>query len=197
MKAKGSARTQVDIREVRDNVLVLSGNRCRTILSVSSVNFELLSEDEQDAILDAFQSFLNSLTSPIQVLVRVRELDIDRYLEDLHGSRSGETEETYKNQLDAYCGFIRSLVSGNRILSRHFYVVIPYDKAGSDFLLAKEQLAMEQEIVTKGLEKLGMTARQLTSLEILDLFYSFYRPEAAKLQPLTKELIMKTDGLLV
>ncbi len=63
-KTNGSARTQTGIKEVRDNILVLPGNRYRVVLSTSSLNFELQSEDEQDVLVDTFQSFLNSLTTP-------------------------------------------------------------------------------------------------------------------------------------
>lgn len=195
-KSKGSARSQIGIKEVRDGILVLSNERYRSILTTSSLNFELQSEEEQDVIVDAFQAFLNSLTTPIQILIRVRELDIDRYLEDLKLSRIDETEEIYKEQLKHYSSFIRKLVSGNKILSRRFYLVVPhYNKDKADFGLIKEQLLLEQEIIVKGLEKLGMTARQLSSLEILDLFYSFYRPEQAKTQPLAEALIKETYGI--
>jgi hypothetical protein len=195
-KTRGSARTQIGIKEVRDNILVLPWERYRTILTTSSVNFELQSGDEQDALVDAFQSFLNSLTTPIQILIRVRELDIDRYLEDLEASRAAETESVYTVQLSNYCDFIRGLVAGNKILSRRFFLVIPYDnKIGADFSLIREQLMMEQEIVIKGLEKMGITSRQLTGLEILDLFYSFYRPQEAKIQPLNEELVRQTNGI--
>lgn len=194
--SRGSARTQIGIKEVRDNILVLPGNRYRTILATSSLNFELQSADEQDALVDTFQSFLNSLTTPVQILIRVRELDIDRYLEDFTASRVEEDQEVYKKQLQNYSDFIRKLVAGNKILSRRFYVVIPYEnKAVTDFPLIKEQLQLEQEIIIKGLEKLGMTARQLTSLEILDLFYSFYRPEQAKMQPLVQAIMRQTDAI--
>ena len=193
-KTKGSARTQIGIKEVRDGIMVLPDNRYRAILATSSINLELQSEAEQDVIVDTFQSFLNSLTRPIQILVRVRELDIDRYLEDLQLSRIDETKEVYKKQLDNYGDFIRKLVAGNKILSRRFYIVIPYeDKAVTDFELAREQLLLEQEIIIKGLERLGMTARPLASLEILDLFYSFYRPQQAKTQPLVKAIMSKTN----
>jgi hypothetical protein len=192
---KGSARLQVGIKEVRDNILILPGNRYRAVLTTSSLNFELQSTDEQDALVDTFQSFLNSLTTPIQILIRVRELDIDQYLEDFENTRAEETVEIYKTQLKNYSDFIRKLVAGNKILSRRFYVVIPYEsKDVTDFALIKQQLLFEQEIVIKGLEKLGMTARPLTSLEILDLFYSFYRPETAKTQPLALALMRRTDG---
>lgn len=122
-------------------------------------------------------------------------MDVDRYIEDFQEARVGETHSVYKKQMEDYGVFIRQLVSGNKILSRRFYVVIPYEsRSVSDFPLVREQLQLEQDIVIKGLEKLGMTARPLTSLEILDLFYSFYRPEQAKIQPLTNELIKHTHA---
>jgi len=194
--AKGSARLQIGIKEVRDNILVLPGNRYRAVLSTSSLNFELQSSDEQDALVDTFQSFLNSLTTPIQILIRVRELDIDRYLEEFEASREEETLEIYKTQLKNYSTFIRKLVAGNKILSRRFYVVISYENKNiTDFSLVKEQLLLEQDIIIKGLEKLGMTARPLTGLEILDLFYSFYRPEIAKTQPLAQAIMRRADAI--
>ena len=193
-KIKGSARTQIGIKEVRDNILVLSDNSYRSILSTTSLNFELQSDEEQDILIEIFQSFLNSLTVPLQILIRVRELDIERYLENIQSSRSGETQIVYKEQLEHYGKFIRKLISGNKILSRKFYIVIPYDnRSVNEFYLAKEQLMLEQEIIIKGLEKIGMSARQLTGLEVLDLFYSFYRPEQSKMQPLAQEIVRQTN----
>lgn len=194
-KTNGSARTQIAIKGVRDNILILPDNRYRAVLTTSSVNFELQSADEQDAIVDNFQSFLNSLTTPVQILVRIRELDVDRYIEDFQAARADEKQPIYKKQMEDYGTFIRKLVSGNKILSRRFYVVIPYESRHvTDFPLVREQLHLEQEIIIKGLEKLGMTARPLSSLEILELFYGFYRPEQAKIQPLTQELIKHTHA---
>jgi len=190
----GSARSQVGIKEVRDGILILPGNRYRLILSTSSLNFELQSEAEQDVIVDTFQSFLNSLNSPVQILIRVRELDIDRYIEDFEAGRAGETKDIYKQQLINYCEFIRKLVSGNKILSRRFFLIIPYDSSTPvDFGVAREQLKLSQEIMIKGLEKLGMTARPLSTLEILDLFYSSYRPDQAKTQPLSQEIVRMSN----
>lgn len=193
-RIKGSARNQINIKEVRDNILVLSDNNYRSILSVSSLNFELQSDEEQDVLIDNFQSFLNSLTTPLQILIRIRELDIEKYLENIQLSRIDEKEEIYKDQLKYYSSFIRKLISGNKILSRKFYVVIPYDnKAVNEFYIAKEQLMLEQEIIIKGLEKIGMSARQISGLEILDLFYSFYKPDQAKTQPLAQEIARQTN----
>lgn len=190
----GSARSQIGIKEVKDGILVLPDGRHCSILTTSSVNFELQSEDEQDALIDNFQSFLNSLTVPLQIVIRVRELDIDRYLDTFQGYRKQEKMAVYKEQLDNYSRFIKKLVSGNKILSRRFYVVLPMtDQGESDFNHIKERLAMETEIIIKGLEKMGMNARSLTSLEVLELFYSFYRPDQAKVQPLAASLLTESD----
>jgi len=185
---KQSNRRQINIKEVKDGVLVLSNTQYRSIIETSSINFELKSEEEQDVLIDSFQNFLNSLSCSIQILVRVREIDVDRYLEEIAQKQDKEAEPIYKQQMKNYGEFIQNLISGNKILSRRFYIVIPYGaKEKVDFKLIKEQLLLNQDIVMKGIEKLGMKARALSSLEILDLFYSFYNPKHAKTQPITKE----------
>lgn len=186
-----SSRQQIQIKEVVDNILVLPNNEYRQILETSSINFELKSEEEQDVIIDSFQNFLNALPSPIQILVRVREVDIDKYIEDIGKTKDKEIIPAYKKQIEGYCSFVKKLVSGNKILSRHFYIIIPYKHSDrhQDWKLIKEHLSLETDIITKGLERMQMKARTLTSLEILNLFYSFYNTESIKTQALTKETI--------
>lgn len=187
----------MQLKEVRDGILVLPGHRYRAILTTSSVNIELQSEDEQDALIDTFQQFLNSLTKPLQILIRTRSLDVDQYLEELATTHADEPEPVYRDQLTSYRTFIRSLVAGNKILSRRFYLVLPFDgEKGTAFDVVKAQLNLETEIIVKGLAKLGMTTRSLTSLEVLDLFYSFYHPNQAKTQPLADVLVRHTDAAL-
>ena len=135
--------------------------------------------------------FLNSLPTTLQILIRVREVDIDRYLEEFSKNLSGENEKVYQEQIKNYCEFIQNLVSGNKILSRKFYIVIPYkptDKS-TDFSMVKEQILLNQDIVSKGLEKLGMKTRPLNNLELLELFYRFYNPVQIKSQELTGETL--------
>jgi hypothetical protein len=185
-----SARSQIDIQAVKDGILDLGGRHYRVVLQVSPVNFELKSEDEQDALIDTYESFLNSVGSPLQILVRTREIDMDKYLTELDEKFSSETEAVYKTQLQNYDEFIRSLITTNKILTRHFYVIVPYDAAPkADFEMVQEQLNLKVDIVAKGLARLGMHARELPSLEVLELFYSFYSPEQAKLQPLTEQTL--------
>ncbi len=188
---KSSSRQQIQIKEVVDNILVLPGNEYRQILETSSVNFELKSEEEQDVIIDSFQNFLNSLPCEIQILVRVREVDIDRYVEDIAKTKEKETIPAYKKQIEGYCSFVKKLVSGNKILSRRFYIVIPYKhtERHQDMKLIKEHLNLEKDIIIKGLERMQMKARSITGLEILNLFYGFYNPESLKTQAITRETV--------
>ncbi len=165
------------------------------LLETSSVNFELKSEAEQDVLIDSFQNFLNALPCKLQVLIRIRELDVETYLEEISQNATHEKESVYKKQLKNYQEFIKTLISGNKILSRRFYVVISYKPIDtSDFSLIREQLMVNADIVNKGLEKMGMKARILDSLEVLTMFYTFYTTGNAKIQPLTHETIQALNN---
>ena len=197
-KSKTSARQQIAIKGVRDGILILPHNEYRAILQVSSLNFELRSEEEQDAIIDTYESFLNSVGSNLQILVRTREIDMDKYLADLSERLDDEKEDIYRTQLQNYDEFIRSLITTNKILTRHFYIIVPYKPSGkADFDLIREQLNLKLDIVAKGMTRLGMHSDQLTSLEALDLFYSFYSPAQAKIQPLTEQALQVIRTALV
>lgn len=186
-----SSRKQIDIKEVRDGILILPDKEYRMVVETSSVNLELKSEAEQDVLIDSFQNFLNSLSTPLQIVIRVREVDIDGYVEKIQREKKTEREKVYKNQIDNYTSFVQNLVSGNKILSRRFYIIIPYKNAdrGNDFKLIKEQVNLQKDLVVRALEKLGMKARVLNSLEILDLFYNFYNPAQNKTEELTDKTL--------
>jgi hypothetical protein len=187
---KVSSRSQIAIKEVRDGILVLPNNEYRLIIETSSVNFELKSEEEQDVLIDNFQDFLNSLPGSLQILIRVREVDIDQYVSGVELLKESETKKEYQTEIDDYCAFIRELVSGNKILSRKFYIILPYKSEGKkDFDIAKGQLRLTRDLVIKALEKLGMKAKPLGNLEILNLFYSFYNQDQIKTQELTGQAI--------
>lgn len=197
-KNKSSSRKQIAINGARDSILILPNDQYRAVLEVSSLNFELKSEDEQDAIIDTYESFLNSVGSSLQILIRTREIDMDKYLADLSEQLDGETEPIYRQQLKNYDEFIRSLIQSNKILTRHFYIVVPYSAISKiDFELIKDQLGLTVDIVIKGLTRLGMHARQLSSLEVLDLFYNFYNPVQAKNQPLTEQALSMIHTALI
>ncbi|MFZ2836381.1 MAG: TraC family protein [Candidatus Saccharimonadales bacterium] len=199
-KNRVPSRTQIAIEGAKDGILLLPNNQYRAVLEVSSLNFELKSEDEQDAIIDTYESFLNSVGTPLQILIRTREIDMDKYLEDLSARLEDEREEVYRQQLVNYDEFIRTLIQSNKILTRHFYIVVPHahtTRGKADFEMIREHLGLTVDIVSKGMNRLGMSARQLTSLEVLDLFYSFYNPSAAKIQPLTERALQMIHTALL
>ena len=200
-KSKTSARNQIAIKGVRDGILILPNNQYRAILEVAALNFELRSDEEQDAIIDTYESVLNSVGVPLQIIIRTREIDMDKYLEDLQDRRKDEKEEIYRDQLKNYNEFIRTLIADNKILTRHFYIVVPYQPTDknekADFDLVEEQLRLRLDIVSKGIAKLGMHTFQIDSLKVLDLFYSFYSPTQAKIQPLTEQVLERVHTTLV
>lgn len=197
-KNKVSSRGQIAIKGVRNGILILPGNQYRAILQVSSLNFELKSEDEQDVIVETYESFLNSVGTSLQVLIRTREIDMDKYLEDLAERLDSETETVYRDQLKNYDEFVRSLISTNKILTRHFYIVVPYSASGkTDFELVQEQMKLKSDIVAKGMNRIGIHTKELSSLETLDLFYSFYSPTQAKIQPLTEHALQMIHTALL
>ena len=184
---KASSAQQIDIEDITDGVLKLPGNHYRIILSVSSINFQLKSDEEQDAIIDAFEGFLNSLGFAIQILIRTREIDIDVYLNSLELKIEEEPNPIYKNQLSSYKQFISTLVKDNKILSRQFYIVITADNFQEiDDSNIKDQLNLRAEIASRSLSRVGIFCKELSSIEIMDLFYSFYSPEKAKIQPISE-----------
>ncbi len=185
---RGSSRRQIAIRGVDGNILELPDGEFRLIMETSSINLELKSEAEQDAIIETYQKFLNSLASPIQIVVQIREVDIDKYLEDYRKRVKGEAVEIYKQQSEVYQKFVRDLIKTNKILTKHFYIVVPFsDRNKTSIEVIKDQLGMHAKIIEQGLGKLGMQTRILTGLEALDLFYTFYNSEQAKLQPLKQQ----------
>lgn len=127
--AKGAAlATQefVPIKEIRDGVVILKDGTMRMILLVSSINFALKSADEQTAILMQFQNFLNSLDFYVQIFVQSRRLDIRPYLRTLEERLTAQTTDLMKVQVREYIEFIKKFTESTDIMSKSFFVVVPY-----------------------------------------------------------------------
>lgn len=184
-----SSRSQIQIDGVKDGILHLPKGKYRLVLETSSINFELMSEEEQDAIVDTYQTFLNSLNIDFQILVRIRELDMDKYLSGFESRTENEKDDIYRKQSKSYVQFVNKLITNNKILTRKFYIIVPFNSSTKDDSLVEEQLKQQADIIAKGLGRLGMQVRKLDSLEVLDLFYSFYSPKQAKRQPLKQQTI--------
>ncbi len=180
----GNARAQIGIQSVNNGVIEIEESKYRLILKTSSVNFELLSETEQDTLLDNFQGFLNTLSMPLQLCVRVREVDIDTYLSQLEATLTTSTELFYQRQLSTYAEYIRSLVTGNKILSRSFYIVICLDSNPETTRKDIEaELDLRHGIIASALERLGLNCRPLSTIEVLTYLSETYQLGKAKIQP--------------
>jgi len=189
----GSAQKQIDIENINEGVLKISKEEYRLILKTGSINFELKNEQEQDAIIDIYENFLNGLNFPIQILIRTRELNIKEYLEELDNLEKNEDEDIYKLQIQNYSKYIEELVRDNKIISRNFYIVVGITSKEKDQSLIRDQLLIKSDLVSKNLSKIGITTKQLDSLEIIDLFYSFYSPNNSRNQPISEISLLALD----
>ena len=190
------------IEEIREDVLVLKGGLgLRAVLMASALNFALKSELEQEALTFQYENFLNALDFPLQIVVQSRHLDIRPYLETLTGRQKEETNELLKIQIGEYIEFIRTFVELTKIVSKTFFVVVPFQPSiaerhaggflkgflrgggeaplpngGQEFAQYKTQLLQRVDTVTLGLRRLGLRSMQLKSDELIELFYGLYNP---------------------
>jgi len=206
MVKQASKATQqfVDIEEIKDGVVVLKNGGLRRVLMVSGVNFELKSEEEQNAIIYSYQNFLNSLDFSVQIVIHSRRLNIDAYLEKLKEKEEAETNELLKNQINEYVQFVNSFVAENEIMTKTFFIIVPYDviqipkggqkalrfiKPGAQTASQLTARSLEEKIrqlgqrtdqVLQGLTQIGLRAVPLNDEELVELFYNLYNPSTKK-----------------
>ncbi|MDP2670929.1 MAG: hypothetical protein Q8P13_00450 [bacterium] len=203
-KAKRLPTTQehLDVEDIRDDLIILKNGGAAAILQTNAVNFDLLSESEQDAMIFAYAALLNSLTFPIQIIVRSKRMDISNYLKLLDGAKAETKNERLAGQIDLYSRFVRDLVSRNQVLDKRFYVVVPYFSGDlsqikppalfpkktvvgnkwSTLEKAKINLAPKIAHLVKQLNRIGIKGKQLATEELVELFYDLYNPEVAREQ---------------
>lgn len=201
MTPKSAKATQdfVPIREVRDGIVTLKDGGLRAILMASSLNFALKSNDEQQAIISQFQSFLNSLDFSVQIFIESRRLDIRPYLALLESRYKQQMSDLLKIQTREYIEFIKNFTENSNIMSKSFFVVVPYspsiintskgvsglipNKKAPDaaakmetFEENRSQLEERLGVVSQGLMRSGIRSVQLGTEEIIELFYKIFNP---------------------
>lgn len=122
-----STQQYLDIAEIKENTVIMRDSTMRAVIMVSSINFALKSEDEQNAIISSYVSFLNNIDFPLQIVIQSRELNIDGYLEVLQQKEREQTNELLKLQTAEYIQYIKELVAISRIMNKRFYVVVSYN----------------------------------------------------------------------
>ncbi len=117
------------LSEIRDEVIIMNDGTLRAVLAVSSTNFDLKSEEEQNALIYSYQRFLNSLEFHVQILMQSRKMNIAEYTEKLKGLMERQTNELLRMQTEEYIEFINRLIESANVMNKNFYVIIPYDSS--------------------------------------------------------------------
>lgn len=125
--ANSATQDFLEIQDIREGVLLLKNNGIRGVLMVSSLNFALKSDEEQSAIIYAYQSFLNSLDFSCQIIIQSRNINITPYLDSLKDLETRQTNDLLRSQTSSYREFIKQLVSGDMVMTKSFYIVVPYN----------------------------------------------------------------------
>ncbi len=209
-----STQEFVPVSEVRDGVVLLKDGSLRAILLASSINFALKSEDEQTAFIVQFQNFLNSLDFSAQIFVQSRMLDIRPYIATLEVAYKNQLDDLMRIQIREYIEFIRNFTEAANIMTKNFFVIIPYSpsainadknkgplsflpfgknkqssaEANRTFEEQVTQLEQRISIVQQGLVRTGVRTVQLGTEEVVELLYKLFNPgEEGKPMPLNAE----------
>lgn len=205
---KPSASTQryIDIAQIQDDVVVMKDGTMRAVILTSSLNFSLKSEQEQNATVSSYTQFLNSLKFPIQIVIQSRKLNIDNYIASLDQKYREQTNDLLKLQIADYRNFVAELVELGEIMSKRFYVVVPYapgqdtqrsfmDRFQSLFIpatrvtlqrnkfLERRKLLMQRvDLVLSGLQGMGLNSVVLNTQNLIELYYESYNPDVSEQQ---------------
>lgn len=190
----------LDVAEVKEDVIVLKSGALRSILAVSAINFDLKSTEEQEAIINQYQRFLNSIDFPIQILISSRKLNMKNYLGFLEEKEKGQPNELLRMQLSEYRDFIKQLISVSNIMEKKFYIIIPFSpienphnnffsNLGSlinpqknildkreNFETYKNQLYQRVDHIIFALSGIGLRIAPLKTEEIIELLFDSYNP---------------------
>lgn len=191
----------LDVTEVKEDVIVLKSGSLRAVLAVSSINFDLKSTEEQEAIINQYQNFLNSVDFPLQIVISSRKLDIRNYLDFLTTKEKQQSSELLRLQISEYKSFISQLVSVSNIMEKFFYIIIPFSPVENkqkgflnnlfslinpqknilekkeNFETMRSQLFQRVDHVMAALSGIGLRIAPLKTEELIELLFNSYNPE--------------------
>jgi hypothetical protein len=203
---KGSTQDHLPIEDIVDGMVIMKDGSCASIMQVSSVNFDLLSEKEQSALVAAYGGILNSLNFPIQIVVKSSTKDVGIYLKRLMEAEEKQTNKLLKERIKSYRKFIDETVKKNDVLSKTFYVVVKFSSlelgiktAGAQTITslfnkrvtslpypkaeilekAKASLEPKRDHLIRLFSRLGLEITPLTNRQSIELFYKIYNEEVA------------------
>lgn len=177
-----TAQQYLPIADISNDIVVLKDGGGVLILQTSAVNFGLLSEREQMAIIGAFAQMLNSLSFGIQIVVHSERLNISSYLELLFTAHRSQTNPLLASMIANYIEFIQATVKENDVLDKKFYIAIPLYSIELGIIANKENLQQKlktvlyprRDQIIRQLKRVGLKSVQLAGVELLALFYDLY-----------------------
>ena len=199
----------LDIAEIRDDMVLLRDGTVRAVILVSSINFALKSNDEQEAIIQAYMTFLNGLEYPVQIVIQSRRMNIDGYMARLREQERTVENDLLRIQIEDYRNFIGELVELGQIMQKMFYLVVPYDpltnkkknfwsrlsEALSPAAAAKlnrkqlndriDQLGRRVELTQGQLNSMGLESARLDTESLIELYYTVYNPDVFSTEKLS------------
>jgi len=199
-----STQQFIEIDQIKDGIIILKNRSLRGIMMVNSINFALMAEEEQNAVIGQYQNFLNSLDFPLQILIQSRRLNITSYLDKLRDLETRQSNDLLRTQTIEYRNFINEIVSGGSIMNKSFYVIVPFQTmvlpsaanskekgkkteapktagmAQEQFSQSKSQLLQRMEFVALGLRRCGLQCVPLNSLELAEFFWSSHHLEESE-----------------
>src|SRR5579884_1816589 len=182
----------IKLREVVNDVACLNLGRkgldYRGIVSVSPISFSLLSEEDQEALIEGFKGFLNGISFPIQILIRNLPYDIDSYIQTLETAQ-GDMADLMRDHAE----FVRQLASKRALVKRSFYIIVPADyqntsKKTEALINAQMQIKLRIEELLRQLERLGLSGHRLSTMEIIQLYQSCITPHEARRHSITEAM---------
>ena len=213
MATVSAVQEKIKIEDIKDGVVVLKDKSIRAVLMCSSINFALKSNEEQTALIYAFQGFLNSLDFPIQILIISRKFDISQYVAQLEEKQKIQQNELLRILTSEYIDFIKGLTELTNVITESFYLAVPFAQIEAKnislvqklssvvgigtktvteeqktFEELKAQLWQRVNFVITGLESFGIKSVPLNTEELVELYYRLYNPEAKEKPPLIAEL---------
>ena len=198
----------LDIAEIRNDTVILKDGTLRSVILVSSINFALKSEEEQSAIISGYVTFLNSFDFPIQIVIQSRKLNIEGYLKALQVQEKQQLNELLRMQIVDYRQYVAELVELGDIMSKRFYIVVPYSPLSdkrkgffsrlyevinpSSLINLKEKrfqeykrtLSQRIQHITMGLTSMGLKSAVLDTQSLIELYYNVYNPILSQNQKL-------------
>ena len=217
---KINATTQkfTEIQDILDDIVILNGGNACLVIEVTATNFALLSAQEQDSKIYSYASLLNSLSFPIQILIRSKKLDISAYIKLLDVEAKKTQNPMLAEQIRLYKDFVQELVKVNTVLDKKFYIVIPFSylekgvgtaasnvvnkKGAVDSAFAQNArtaLHSKAEGLHSQLSRLNLRAKTLDKEELIKLFYEIYNDNSIETGQATDTIslpIVKKGGPL-